>query len=715
MARTLQNPSWYRVANLRPRLRSYAQLHRQRFRGEVWYILQDHQSGRFHRLSPAAHLVVCLMDGRRTVHEIWQQVGTRLGEDQPTQTEVIGLLTQLHGADLLMGEVLPHMDELAHRSQKQAERAMLMKLRNPLSLKVPLLDPDRFLDLTLPLVRPLFTRLGFLAWAALVVAGIVLATMHWGALTGDLLDRLLSAQNLILIILIYPVVKAIHELGHAYAAKVWGGEVHELGVMLLVFVPMPYVDASSSAAFREKWRRIIVGGAGIMVEAALAALAMIVWTLVEPGAVRAVAFNVMLICGVSTVAFNGNPLLRFDGYYVLADLLEMPNLGSRANRYVFYLVQRYIFRIPDLTSPATARGEPLWFVAYAVSAFFYRLLVMLGVALMVGTKFFFLGIALAAWGLINGLVMPLVTGLRYLAFSPQLQGRRGRALTFTAAVVGIILAALLVVPVPYATVAQGVVWLPERAVVRARTGGDVRAITANAGESVREGTPLFQLDDPELSAEAEVLEKQAEALQLRLDAVRTVDLVQANILQEQVRQIRGELEVNRQRNEERTVTASHDGRFLVPEASDLPGRYVRQGDMLGYVVGADDPVVRTVVPQADVDLVRRRTGAVLVRFADNIDHPVPASLSREVPAAQEDLPSPALSTMGGGEIAVDASKPDAPRALESLFQFELQVPGLSATERIGGRVYVRFDHGWEPIGFRMVRALRQLFLREFNV
>lgn len=715
MARTLQNPSWYRVANLRPRLRSYAQLHRQRFRGEVWYILQDHQSGRFHRLSPAAHLVVCLMDGRRTVHDIWQEAGTRLGEDQPTQTEVIGLLTQLHGADLLMGEVLPHMDELSHRSQKQAERAMLMKLRNPLSLRIPLLDPDRFLNVTLPLLRPLFTSLGFAAWLALVAAGIVLAAMNWPALTSDLADRLFSAQNLLLLVLLYPVVKAIHELGHAYAAKVWGGEVHELGIMLLVFVPVPYVDATSSAAFRQKWRRVIVGGAGIMVEAALAALAMIIWTLVEPGAVRAVAFNVMLICGVSTLVFNGNPLLRFDGYYVLSDILEIPNLGSRANRYLFYLVQRYVFRIPDLVSPATAPSERGWFVIYALAAFAYRMVVMFGVALMVGTQFFFLGIALALWGLVNGLIAPVLSGVRYLAVSPQLQGRRGAALASVALAVGSLLAALLFVPLPYATVAEGVVWLPEQAVVRARTGGDVRAIVASAGDMVRGQAPLFRLDDPELSAEAKVLEKQAEALKLRLDAVRTVDLVQANILEEQIRQIEGELEVNRQRNAELTVTANHDGRFLVPDAADLPGRYVRQGDMLGYVVGRDDPVVRTVVPQADVDLVRRRTNAVSVRFVDDIDRTVPAHLSREIPAAREDLPSLALSTMGGGSIAIDTARPDKPRALESVFQFELQVPGLSATERIGGRVLVRFDHGSEPIGFRLARALRQLFLREFDV
>ena len=187
---------------------------------------------------------------------------------------------------------------------------------------------------------------------------------------------------------------------------------------VLALMPVPYVDASSSAAFRSKWQRAVVGGAGIMVEVALAALAMITWTLVEPGVVQAVAFNVMLICGISTVLFNGNPLLRFDGYYVLADLVEIPNLAMRANRYLAYLAQRYLFLIPDLVSPVTARGERFWFVTYAVGSFCYRMGVTLGVALVIGNQFFFVGIALAMWTVTLGLFLPIAKGLRYVAVSP---------------------------------------------------------------------------------------------------------------------------------------------------------------------------------------------------------------------------------------------------------------------------------------------------------
>jgi putative peptide zinc metalloprotease protein len=290
---SLYSPSWYRVVDLKPRLRSHTEIHRQRFRGAVWYLLQDHQTGHFHRLSPAAHLVLCLMDGRRTINDIWTRVGEMLGEEQPTQEEIIRLLAQLHGADLLLGKLAPNMEELNERADGHAHRALMSRIRNPLALRFPLLDPDRFLGATLPLVRPLFTTAGFVGWIVLVTIGIVLAAMNFVALSGNLDDQLLTTQNVALMLLAYPLVKAFHELGHAYATKVWGGEIHEIGVMFLIFIPVPYVDASASAAFRNKWNRATVGAAGIMVEAGLASIALFVWIAAEPGLVRAFAFNVI--------------------------------------------------------------------------------------------------------------------------------------------------------------------------------------------------------------------------------------------------------------------------------------------------------------------------------------------------------------------------------------------------------------------------------------
>src|ERR1044071_9256890 len=134
---------------------------------------------------------------------------------------------------------------------------------NPLSWHFPLFDPDRILNRLLPIVGPAFSRAGALIWIAVVSYAAILAAAHWQDLTHDISDRILAPQNLLIVWLLFPLLKTLHELGHALATKRYGGEVHEMGIMLLLFQPVPYVDASSAYRFRDKWERILVGAAGM--------------------------------------------------------------------------------------------------------------------------------------------------------------------------------------------------------------------------------------------------------------------------------------------------------------------------------------------------------------------------------------------------------------------------------------------------------------------
>jgi putative peptide zinc metalloprotease protein len=655
------------------------------------------------------------MDGRRTVNAIWEMMGERYGDDQPTQDETIRLLAQIHAADLLIGDVPPDMGELAHRADRHNRRSFVQNVRNPLAIRIPLVDPERVLVATAPLARVVFGWWGFAFWLATIVVGSALAGMHWSALTHNVADRVLSSENIVLLLLVYPLVKALHEIGHGMATARWGGEVHEMGVMLLVLMPVPYVDASASAAFQEKRRRIIVGAAGIMVEMFLAAAAMIVWVLVEKGFVRAAAFDVMLIGSASTLLVNGNPLLRFDGYYVLADLIEIPNLGARANAYMLYLLQRHAFGVDHLVSPATAPGEAPWFVAYATASFFYRMSVTFGIALFIGSRLFVIGILLALWGLVAGLALPLAKGVHRILFDPQLQRVRGRAILVSSLSAAVLLFLVMIVPAPYATMAQGVVAVPERSTLRVRTDGEVIDALPAEDRQIEAGTRVATLADPALAGETAVLAAQTEAYRLRLEAVTNSDLVQANIFREELRRLEAALALNRRRMEDLEIVAENSGRLVLPRAADLPGKFVKKGDLLGYVVARGDPVVRVVVPQSDIDLVRSRTTKVEVRFVGRIDRVVHAIVEREAPAALDELPSLALSRRGGGDIALDPTKTDAPRALESQFHIDLRVAPQEERMNIGERVFVRFDHGGEPIALRLWRASRQLLLRQLGV
>jgi putative peptide zinc metalloprotease protein len=711
----LFSPSWYRVAALKPRLRSHAQIHRHFYRGQLWYVIQNHATGRFHRFSPEAYLIIGLLDGRQTLDEIWQIAAKRLGDDIPTQEEVINLLTQLHRADVLQGDSLPATEELQNRDAKQTRQRHMQSLRSPLAIRIPLLDPERFLAALAPLISPLFSVAGMVVWLVVVGWAVFLAVGHWPELTRNVSDRVLAMDNLLLLWLTFPMVKALHELGHGFAVKRWGGEVHEMGIMLLVFMPVPYVDASAASAFREKRQRMIVGAAGMLTEVFIAALALLVWLEVEPGVVRACAFNVMLIAGVSTVLFNGNPLLRFDGYYILSDGLEIPNLGIRANQYLGYLIQHYAFGVRDLPSPVFARGEGGWFFFYAIASFCYRMMVFAGIIWVIAGKYFIVGVLLAIWAILLTLIIPLVKHTGFLLSSPRLHRKRARAVLSSGAVIATVLAGLLLIPVPSGTIVEGVIWAPEKSLVRATAEGFVTRLEARPGSRVARHEVLVQSEDPGLPAQVRVLKAQLVELKARYDAEILQNRAQAQIIGEDIEHIKGMLERAEERRQELAVRSPTAGVFVLNKPQDMPGRFVHRGEVLGYVMDFSAVTARVVVPQEDVDLMRGRLSSIEVRLAERPEQVIPAVIRRKVPAASDQLPSAALSIAGGGNIATrpDAQQPNT--ALTKLFQFDLKLMTELPVNVIGERVYVRMLRDPEPLARQWYRRGRQLFLSKFNV
>jgi putative peptide zinc metalloprotease protein len=703
------------VAPLKPRLRSHIEIHRHYYRGERWYVMQDHASGRFQRFTPAAYQLVGLMDGQRTVEEIWQASRSHLGEDAPTQEEVVRLLSQLHAVNALQGDVQPDPAELAKRSEKQRLAWWKQTMRSPLFMRFPVLDPERFLSRFQWLARPFLGWPGLLLWLAVVVPALLQVGVHWAELTENLADRVLAPHNLLIMWLTFPFLKAFHEFGHAFAVRTRGGEVHEMGIMLLVFTPIPYVDASAASAFRKKRERILVGAAGMLVEFFLAALAFYVWLNVQPGPLRAVAFNTMLIAGVSSVLFNGNPLLRYDAYYILVDILEIPNLGTRGTRYVFYLLQRYLLGIGDAEPPLSTTGERAWFVVYTLLAFCYRMAIYAAIVLFVAGKFFFIGVLFACWAAVNMLILPIYKGIRFLFTSPRLNRRRLRALIISGMAAAGAAAVIVLLPVSLGTITEGVIWIPNSAFVRAGTDGFVERIIATPGSRVKTADELIACSDPLLPAQIRILESRLRELDAIYASQIISDRVAADITLDEVEHVRAQLADARSQADDLTIRSNADGVFVMPMPSNMPGRFVRRGELLGYVLDPSSIIARVVVNQSDVDFVRLRTRTVTVRFPDNFSEKLPALILRKVPAATDQLPSRTLSLEGGGAIAIDPRDASGTRAYQKIFLFDVDLLDFTGSYTVGGRVYARFDHGREPLYHRWYRALRELFLKRFNV
>lgn len=710
----LYSQSWYRVAGLKPRLRSHIKAQRQVFREKEWYVLQDHSTGRFHRISPEAYFITGLMDGKRTMADIWDAASIHLGDNLPTQEEIISLLSQLHRFDGLQSDLLPDMAELSERNLREKRSKLMSYLASPTSLKFPLLDPDRFLESTQVLVRPLFSWFGALIWLAIVLYALLQVGVHWKELTSNVSDQVLSLENVLLLSLVYPVFKAFHEFGHAYAVKRWGGEVHEIGIMLLVFVPIPYVDATSSYAFRDKKQRMLVGAAGILVELFLAALAVMVWVNVGPGTVRAIAYNMIIIGGVSTLLMNGNPLIRYDAYYILSDFLEIPNLAARSSEYLGYFVKRRLLGIPEATSTAQTASEACWLAFYGIASFVYRILIMVAITLFIAGKFFIVGILIALWTLLSFIVMPIKKVIQQMSSDPLIQRYRMRSLLAGGIVAVLITFAVTAIPIPSFTVVEGIVWVPVESQVNAGADGFVSHLLAAPNSIVRRGDPLILCEAQKLDKEVNVLKGNLGEVEARYQLSRVTDRAAAEMLRDEMAKSRAELSRARERVDGLLIRSPADGVFLLPMADDLPGRYVKKGAPLGYVVDFSHSVVRIVADQDDVELIRNRTRKLEARLASNLASVLPARVVREVPAASNELPSMALSISGGGTIALDPNENKKPQSFRKNFLFDLELTGTTLT-RVGERAFVRFDHMPETLAMRWYRNIRRVLIKKFDL
>ena len=341
---------------------------------------------------------------------------------------------------------------------------------------------------------------------------------------------------------------------------------------------------------------------------------------------------------------------------------------------------------------------------------------MLSIALFVSTQLHGVGAILAAWTVATGIAYPLLSALWYVARDPALHHHRLRAVATCATAAACAALLLFAIELPYGTVTQGVVWAPAGADLRAGAEGRLTELIAPPGASLPAGAAVARLSDPVLDARLTLLRTQLHEVELRYTAAEQTDRVQAQMLLRQKAYFQSELDDMAARRRALDLTAPLPGRFLVTMPQDLSGKFVRRGELIGYIADDATSTVRVIVPQSEIELVRNDTNGVDLRFASRPMKVLHVNqVSREVPTATRQLPSVALSTAGGGPIAVDPGDDKHLRALEVVFQMDVKLPKGATGQRIGERVYVRFQHGDRTLAWRISRTARQLFLRRFDL
>ena len=719
--------SWFRVADLRPRLRSTVQVYRQHFRGRMWHVVEDPSSNQFFRLSPAGYAFVAMLDGRRTVADAWDACNRRFGDDAMTQGEVIRLLGQLYTSNLLWADLPPDAEGLFRRYRKRRQREIQSYLMSLLFARIPLIDPDRILDRWVGLVGRLFTWYGLAAWLVLLAAGAYAVsgslTSLWHQASG-----ILDPGNLVWLYVSLVLVKICHEFSHSFACKKFGrdegtgGEVHTMGVMFLVFVPLPYMDASSAWTFRRKWSRAVVGLAGILCELAFAAVATIVWSRTAEGSVlHAIAYNVMFIASVSTVLFNGNPLLRFDGYYVLSDLLEIPNLYNRSREYVYYLVRRYAWFVKRLINPAHTLGERLWFVFYGAASLAYRVYISIRILLFLGDRLprelFFVAILFGLAAFVGWVLVPVGKFLRYMATSGELARVRTWACSSTGGVVAMVLVAFGLTPWPDRCRVEGVVEPVRPAIVHTATAGRVVDFLPSGRPVGPDGPFLVRAENPELETKRRMLMAQRRELVARRNQARTEETALVQSLSEQLAALDEQIARVETDRAALALKAPFDGTWVSPQIERTLGAHLPRGEAIGLVADLERLVIRATAPQKVADLlIAEARPDVEIRVRGRPGVHLRGRIRQILPAGREQLPSRALSYLAGGSMAPAPGDERGVTTAERFFEIWV-APDLSDGHRLltGQRVVVRFEADEKPLARQWWRSLMQVVQRKFRI
>lgn len=709
---------WQRLESLRPSLPRHIHIQRRDYSGERWYILQDKSNGRFHRLTPSAWRLISAMNGRNSLTQVLAaaaQAEFYLSEEEiPTRADLIHLLQYLHVADLLVCDLPPNTQELFARGEQKKRQRWVRLVMNPLTWNIPLGNPDRMLDKLMPVARLLATRTMGVMWLLVVGYAVLQAGNHWTELTQGHLDRVLSPSNLLLLWLTYPCFKVLHELGHGLFTKVWGGQVNDCGIVFVVGTPLPYVDASAATGFQSKRQRLMVGAAGMAVELFLAAIALLLWLQLPNGFLRDFFYNIIIIGSVSTLFFNGNPLMRFDGYHLLTDAFDLPNLATRANQQFSYLLRRYAYGVIDVFSPAVNEREAVLLAGYSIAAFAYRVFILFFIILLVANYFPTLGLVIGGWLLFFQVLWPGLKALNYLVRDNQLAASRKRAFSITAAGFALVTLFLVAVPMPMSTSAEAVLWLPDEARVKVESSGEVVQLLVADGALVEQGQELVRLDNPVLVANLAVKLAHLREFDARYQQAWVTDRAQAQLLEQDINGIKAEIDLLQARVVNLVVRSPSSGIFRVTRPHHLPGSFLRQGDELALIEKPHAVRVRAALLQEEIGLVRQATLDITVKFASSPWLTLTGKAVQDIPVATQELPSQILGAQGGGRLAVDASQPTGTRAREKVFLLDLSLNDYEQSGRYGERAYVKFQHPAEPLATQWYRAFQQLFIRHFS-
>lgn len=730
---------------IRLRTRPDLESRQQRYRGQVYWVVKEPVGLNYFRFHEEEYAILQMLDGQHSLDDIKEEFEREYAPQKLTFQDLQQFIGMLHRSGLVVSESAGQGWQLKHRRDERKQKELLGKLTNVFAMRFRGIDPERLLNFLFPYTRWFFTRAAVIGFLMLGLCALLLVAVQNDIFRSRLptFHQFFAAHNWIYMMTTMAVVKVLHEFGHGLSCKYFGGECHEMGVMFLVFTPCLYCNVSDSWMLPNKWSRAAIGAAGMYVELVLATIATFIWWFSEPGLLNHLALSVMFICSVSTLVFNGNPLLRFDGYYILMDILEIPNLRQKATEVLKRFLTHLCLGIEPPENPFLPDNNRFFFGLYTVAAVIYRWVVMFSILYFMnkilepyGLKV--IGQMVAVIGIIGLVIQPLIKLGKFFYIPGRMHKVKRIRVAITSTVLAAVVGFMLLVPLPYQIDCVFTVVPRNAETVVPQLPGQLTEVKVSPGDQVQQGDLLARIDNFELRVEILDLQGQIREEEARIETLRELQIHarpnQVALLGGQIIQAEETLQSYKESLAEKElelkgldITAPVSGTVMpVPPRQDADPGDGRLPEWSGSLL--DDKNDRaTVVPtdliclignpdQLDAELVIDQAFIDFVHDAQKVElllegfpaKPHPGKIVKIADNPLETIP-PSLSGQSGGGLDTVMDETGQPKPMNPSYAARVPIEDWDVKLQHGMRGKAKIHVEPQTLGRRLYRYLARTF------
>ncbi len=723
------------------RMRPDLEARRQKYQGQGFWVVKEPVGLNYYRFHEEEYAILQMLDGLTSLEAIKERFEDEFTPQKITFQDLQQFVGMLHRSGLVISEASGQGKQLKKRRDQKARKELLGKFANIFAVRFRGIDPDWILNLLHKYVWWFFSPAFMIIWLMVVASAGTLVLVEFDVFRSRLpaFHDFFAPHNWLYLACTMAVVKVLHEFGHGLSCKYFGGECHEMGAMLLVFTPALYCNVSDSWMLPNKWHRAFIGAAGMYVEVFLASIATFVWWFSEPGFVNQVALSVMFICSVSTVMFNGNPLLRFDGYYILMDLLEIPNLRQKSTEVLRRTLFEWCLGVEQPENPFLPQKHQFFFGMFTVAAVIYRWVVVFSILMFLNAVLKPYGLEvvgrmIALTGFVGLVIQPIMELAKFFYIPGRMNKMKRHRVIISGTCVAGLLLFVLFLPLPHYVRCSFEVAPRDAAGIYAEAPGRITLCNVKPGDKVEaNSTVLLELESLPLEAEVVALNgKLAEAkaelssLRERRFVDRTAEL-QISSAEEIVQMVSEQLVEKRAELARAKVVSPISGTVMAtayrPAQDRGDGRLptwsgsvldeknrtavLAEGDQICFVGDPTKLEAVLVIDQGDFSLVKPQD-PVAIMLESYRGRTIYTSIDKKAMVDLKVTPTALAEQAGGGvKSKQDASGNSVP--MSTAYHARALVDDPESEFRIGMRGQARIFTGWTPLSVRIYRYVAKTF------